>query len=156
MPTNSTHTQTITQELNVKLSQIVATAKLLEDGATVPFIARYRKEATGALDEVVVTQVGDRLAQLDALDQRRDAVIKSLKSRELLTPDLAQQLKAATNLNQVEDIAAEIPETRIGPLIAQGELAALINDATDDHSENTINPRFSTKIEDSVKTEVFG
>ncbi|MBP1635041.1 MAG: tex, partial [Acidobacteria bacterium] len=69
---------TIASELGVQPRQVAAAAALLGDGATVPFIARYRKEATGSLDEVAVTRVRDRLAQLAELDERRAAILGSL------------------------------------------------------------------------------
>ncbi len=85
-------------------AQVRATASLLADGATVPFVARYRKEATGSLDEVAVGAIRDRLAQLAALDARREAIADSLRERNLLTSDLAAKLDAAESLAVLEDI----------------------------------------------------
>ncbi len=82
---NPTHVAKISQELKAAPGQVLATAKLLEEGGTVPFIARYRKEATGSLDEVAITQVRDRMGQLAELDDRRKAILESLAERELLT-----------------------------------------------------------------------
>ena len=81
-----------------------ATAELLEGGATVPFIARYRKEVTGSLDEVAVTAIRDRLSQLKELDDRRVSIIKSLEERELLTDELKEQIMQAENMAVLEDI----------------------------------------------------
>ena len=78
----------IAQELNISPQQVLATAKLLEEGATIPFIARYRKEATGSLDEVAIQQIRDRLEQLAELDKRREAIRASLQERDLLTSEL--------------------------------------------------------------------
>ena len=75
---NPTHVAKISQELKAAPGQVLATAKLLEEGGTVPFIARYRKEATGSLDEVAITQVRDRMAQLAELDDRRKAILDRL------------------------------------------------------------------------------
>lgn len=72
----------IAKELNVKVKQVENTIELLDDGATVPFISRYRKERTGGLDEVFITQIRDRIEQLIELDKRRDAILKSLKELE--------------------------------------------------------------------------
>ena len=72
---NEQHIDSISREINVQPHQVQATARLLEEGATVPFIARYRKEATGSLDETLVAAVRDRLAQLEILDKRRAAVL---------------------------------------------------------------------------------
>ncbi|MCE9542430.1 MAG: RNA-binding transcriptional accessory protein, partial [Verrucomicrobia bacterium] len=79
------HLVQITKELGLQARQVAATAVLLEEGATVPFIARYRKERTGELDEVKIMAIRDRLEQLEALDKRRESVISSLEERKLLT-----------------------------------------------------------------------
>ena len=94
----------IAQELNISPQQVLATAKLLEEGATIPFIARYRKEATGSLDEVAIQQIRDRLEQLAELDKRREAIRASLQERDLLTPELQAQIDAAPTMAQLEDL----------------------------------------------------
>jgi uncharacterized protein len=101
---NPDHVLRLAQELNIKVFQIAATAQLLAEGATVPFIARYRKEATGELDEVQVTAIRDRLEQMRAIDERRAAILASLKERNLLTPELEKSIKAADSLTVLEDI----------------------------------------------------
>lgn len=101
---NGDHVLRITQELNLKVHQVAATAQLLKEGATVPFIARYRKEVTGELDEVAVTAIRDRLEQMAALDERRVAIVASLKERNLLTDELGKKLAAADTLTALEDI----------------------------------------------------
>jgi uncharacterized protein len=83
---------------------VAATAGLLEEGSTVPFISRYRKEATGSLDEVAVTAIRDRLGQLKDLDDRRDAILKSLAERGLLTEELKKDLLQAQTMASLEDI----------------------------------------------------
>ena len=88
----------------MKVFQVAATAQLLAEGATVPFIARYRKEVTGELDEVQVTSIRDRLEQLRAVDERRAAILGSLKERNLLTPALEKAINAADTLTALEDI----------------------------------------------------
>jgi len=90
--------------LNVGVLQVEATAKLLNEGATVPFIARYRKEATLGLDEVQIAKVRDELERLKSIDDRRDAIKKSLIERNLLTPELDASLNKADNLALLEDI----------------------------------------------------
>ena len=94
----------IASELKIGEAQVAATAQLLGEGATVPFIARYRKEATGTLDEVQITDIRDRLAQLEELDKRREAILKSLTERQLLTDELAGKIAAAGTLAVLEDI----------------------------------------------------
>ena len=94
----------ISEELKLKPHQVSATVELLEGDATVPFIARYRKEATGELDEVEITNVRDRLEQLKELDKRRESICKSLEERELLTDELKAQIEAAETMAVLEDI----------------------------------------------------
>ena len=98
------HLLQITQELGLQARQVAATAVLLEEGATVPFIARYRKERTGELDEVKITAIRDRLEQLEALDKRRESIISSLEERKLLTEELRAKVEGAATLNSLEDI----------------------------------------------------
>ena len=103
---NADHVLRIVQELgsSVKVHQVATTAQLLKDGATVPFIARYRKEMTGELDEVQITTIRDRLEQLAQLDERRASILASLKERNLLTPALDNQIALAETLVRLEDI----------------------------------------------------
>ncbi len=101
---NPDHVLRIAQELNLKVFQVAATAQLFAEGATVPFIARYRKEATGTMDEVQVTAVRDRMEQMKAVDDRRAAIVSSLKERNLLTPELDNALAAAETLTKLEDL----------------------------------------------------
>ncbi|MBN2125628.1 MAG: helix-hairpin-helix domain-containing protein, partial [Deltaproteobacteria bacterium] len=101
---NENHIQKIAEELGIRSGQAAATAALLGEGATVPFIARYRKEATGSLDEVAVTGIRDRLAQLAELDKRRESILKSLQERELLTDELRDRILAAETMTLLEDI----------------------------------------------------
>jgi uncharacterized protein len=98
------HLVQITAELGLQPRQVAATAVLLEEGATVPFIARYRKERTGELDEVKITAIRDRLEQLEVLDKRRESIITSLEERKLLTEELRFKVETAANLNSLEDI----------------------------------------------------
>jgi uncharacterized protein len=100
----SSHIEKISTGLDLKISQVDAVAVLLEDGATVPFIARYRKEATGSLDEVMVTAIRDRLQQLRELDQRRESILKSLTEQGHLTDELKESVMAAETLAILEDI----------------------------------------------------
>jgi uncharacterized protein len=101
---NQDHLDSISREMGLKPYQVSATAALLEEGATVPFIARYRKEATGTLDETVVTAIRDRLALLDLLEKRRSAVLKSLREQEKLTEQLEARILRAATLAEIEDI----------------------------------------------------
>jgi len=98
------HQKTIARELNVRVEQVAATATLFDTGATVPFIARYRKEVTGSLDETQITAIRDRLAQLAELDKRREAILSSLAERELLSKELNTAIQTATDLTALEDL----------------------------------------------------
>lgn len=98
------HFQIISSELKVSVQQVSATVKLLDDGGTVPFISRYRKEVTGSLDEVAVANIRDRVQQLRDIDKRREAIIKSLVEQEKLTPELEEKVKSAETLARLEDI----------------------------------------------------
>jgi uncharacterized protein len=94
----------IAGELGIQPRQVKATVELLDDGGTVPFIARYRKEATGSLDEVFVANIRDRLQQLQELDKRRDAICKSLEERALLSDELKAKVSAAKTMVELEDV----------------------------------------------------
>ena len=96
--------KTIVQEESLSPSQVAAVAALLEEGASIPFIARYRKEATGSLDEVAVTTIRDRMHQLKELAARRQAVLASLEKNGHLTDELAQKVAAAPSMAVLEDI----------------------------------------------------
>jgi len=98
------HIVKIAEELELKPQQVLATAALLDEGATVPFVARYRKEATDSLDEVAITTIRDRLNQLRELDKRREVILKSLHERELITDELNEKILAAETLTILEDI----------------------------------------------------
>lgn len=94
----------IAQELHVTDRQVTDTAMMIAEGATVPFIARYRKEVTGSLDEVAITAIRDRLQQLEELESRRTAILKSLTERNLLTPELDEKIYSAETMSVLEDI----------------------------------------------------
>ncbi|WP_342330121.1 Tex family protein [Pedobacter sp. FW305-3-2-15-E-R2A2] len=100
----SHHSKIIAAELVVAEKQVIATIELLDEGATVPFISRYRKEMTGSLDEVQVAAVRDRFQQLRELDKRREAILKALAALDKLTPELEAQINEATNIATIEDI----------------------------------------------------
>jgi len=126
-----THISIIAKELEIQILQVKATASLLEDGATVPFISRYRKEATGSLDDVAVAAIRDRLEQLDELDKRRDAILKSLEERGLLTEELKEKIEQAGSVTVLEDVYLPFrPKRRTRATIAKEKglepLAAII------------------------------
>jgi len=101
---NQLRYEKIAGELAISAQQVSDTAQMIAEGATVPFIARYRKEVTGSLDEVAITAIRDRLEQLEELDNRRAAITKSLTERNLLTPELEEKIAAAETMSVLEDI----------------------------------------------------
>ncbi len=94
----------IAEELSIAPRQIQATIALLDEGATVPFIARYRKEMTGMLDETTITAIRDRITALRELDKRRQTILRSIEEQGKLTPELQTQIEAARTLSQLEDL----------------------------------------------------
>ena len=94
----------ISLELQLTQGQVQATIGLLDDGATVPFIARYRKEVTASLDEVAITSIRDRLSQLREFWDRREAILASLEERGLLTEELRKAVLSAENMATLEDV----------------------------------------------------
>lgn len=94
----------IAAELAVKPPQVIAAVALLDDGATVPFIARYRKEATGGLDDAQLRTLQERLTYLRELEERRAAVLRSIDEQGKLTPELRQSLEAADTKQRLEDL----------------------------------------------------
>ena len=101
---NQTHITKIASEMSLISHQVGATAELLDGGATIPFIARYRKEVTGSLDETAITTIRNRLNQLRELDARRESIIKSLDDRGQLTEELKHKVVQAETKAILEDI----------------------------------------------------
>lgn len=96
--------QAIAQELSATAAQITAAVELLDDGATVPFIARYRKEATGGLDDSQLRTLAERLTYLRELEERKQTVLKSIEEQGKLTPELQAAIEAADNKTALEDL----------------------------------------------------
>ncbi|HEY5746542.1 MAG TPA: Tex family protein [Chryseolinea sp.] len=94
----------IAKEFSLQIKTVKAVATLLQEGSTIPFIARYRKEMTDSMDEVMIANIRDRLEQLDELDKRREAIISSIEKQGKLTVELMQSIVAAETLAELEDI----------------------------------------------------
>jgi protein Tex len=101
---NNDHIKAVSTELSVKPWQVENTAKLLGEGATIPFISRYRKEATGELDEVQVESIRDKLAKLQEIDNRRLAILNEIEKQGKLTDELKTRLENANTLTELEDL----------------------------------------------------
>lgn len=94
----------IANELGIKVSQVEATVKLIDEGSTIPFIARYRKEVTGSLNDEILRDLYERLNYLRNLEERKETVIASIMEQEKLTPELEKQIRDAMTLVAVEDL----------------------------------------------------
>ncbi len=104
MSTATSINQIIAKELNVREQQVTATVELLNEGATVPFISRYRKEVTGSLDDTQLRHLEERLGYLRELEERRATILKSIKEQDKLTPELEASVKQAQTKTELEDI----------------------------------------------------
>jgi len=114
------HANRIADELKIRSDQVHAVTRLLDEGSTVPFIARYRKEKTGSLDEVAITSIRDRMAQLRALDDRKEAILASLGERALLTEELYEAIQSTRTLTALEDLYLPFrPKRRTRAMIAR-------------------------------------
>ncbi|MGR3455178.1 Tex family protein [Pseudooceanicola sp.] len=112
--------QTIGSEIGAGAAQVAAAVRLLDEGATVPFVARYRKEATGGLDDTQLRTLSDRLGYLRELDDRRDSILKSITEQGKLTDDLARSISQADTKAQLEDIYLPYkPKRRTKAMIAR-------------------------------------
>lgn len=94
----------IGSKLNIDKNNVKLTIELLDEGATIPFIARYRKEVTGSLDEVQIAKIRDEIEELRELDKRRESILKSIEEQGKLTDELKEKIHNALTLNQLEDI----------------------------------------------------
>ena len=117
---SNAHIEKISSELQLQDFQVKAVADLLGEGATVPFIARYRKEATDSLDEVRITSIRDRLQQLAELDSRKESILKSLETHGHLTEKLKAEVLAAPTLSLLEDLYLPYrPKRRTRAMVAR-------------------------------------
>ncbi|WP_282094535.1 Tex family protein [Epibacterium ulvae] len=120
MDTSVRIAQTIATEINAAAKQVNAAVELLDGGATVPFVARYRKEVTGGLDDSQLRQLSDRLAYLRELEARRSTILESIKGQDKLTANLAKSIAAAETKAQLEDIYLPYkPKRRTKAMIAR-------------------------------------
>ena len=94
----------LARELNLKAANVEAAVKLIDEGNTIPFISRYRKEATGGMDDVALRALDERLSYLRNLEQRKEDVILLIDAQGKLTPELEAQIREATQLQRVEDL----------------------------------------------------
>ena len=115
-----TISERIAQELGVNTRQVYAAVKLLDEGATVPFISRYRKEATEGLDDTQLRNLEERLVYLRELEERRDTVLKNIAEQDKLSPELEAAIAAADTKTRLEDLYAPYrPKRRTRAQIAR-------------------------------------
>ncbi|NSY39202.1 Tex family protein [Leisingera sp. ANG59] len=120
MDTSARISQTIATEIGAAAKQVSAAVALLDEGATVPFVARYRKEATGGLDDTQLRTLAERLEYLRELEKRRAAILESIKGQDKLTDDLAASIAKAETKAQLEDIYLPYkPKRRTKAMIAR-------------------------------------
>ena len=98
------YSKIISQRTGLDEKYVENTIKLIEGGATIPFISRYRKEMTGSMDEEQVGEVKDQLAKLKELDKRKETVLKSIEEQGKLTPELEKKIKDCDHITELEDI----------------------------------------------------
>lgn len=101
---NDVHTQLIAESLQLPSRQITGTIRLLKEGATIPFIARYRKEATGSLDEVQIAEIQQQLKKLEELDKRKDSILHSIEEQGKLTDELRRRIEETFDPTVLEDL----------------------------------------------------
>src|SRR5688572_6737497 len=94
----------IAQLLKIKPAQVASTIRLLDEGNTIPFIARYRKEMTLNLDEFLIRQIEETVTRFRQVDERRDTILKSIDEQGKLTPELLAKIEAAESLTELEDL----------------------------------------------------
>ena len=113
-------TRQLAREIKIAESQVRAAVELLDGGATVPFIARYRKEVTGGLDDIQLRELEARLSYLRELEDRRAAVLKSIQEQGKLTPELQAAIEAAPTKQELEDLYLPYkPKRRTKGMIAK-------------------------------------
>lgn len=156
----SDYANIIALQLQLSVQQVARTIQLLESGCTIPFIARYRKEATGSLDEVQVAAIRDALLKLKEIDARREAIIESIDKQEKLTPELREQLEKASTLQELEDLYLPYkPKRRTRAMMAREKglepLADWLMRQVDSPLENAARPYLSdekgvTSVDDAL------
>lgn len=149
----------VSDNLKIDTKQVVATARLLDEGGTIPFIARYRKEATGSLDEVAIGQIRDEVERLRELEKRRESILKSIEGQGKLTEELKEKILDAETISSLEDLYLPYkPKRRTKATIARekgleplAQFILLQNGSPDGEAEKFISPEKEvTSIEDAL------
>ena len=148
-------TNIIAEELNIKVAQVEATIKLIDEGNTIPFIARYRKEVTGGLSDEILREFGERLSYLRNLEKRKEEVTKSIDEQGKLSEEIIKSLEEAKTLAEVEDIYRPYkPKKKTRATIAKSKglepLADIIFKQEDKRPIEEIAEEFVTKDDSNV------
>ena len=147
------HIELISKLLSLAPWQVENTLRLLGDGATIPFISRYRKEATGSLDEVQVTDVRDQHTRLVEMDKRRDTILKSIEEQGQLTDELKKKILEATSLTELEDLYLPYrPKKKTRASIAREKGLEPLAQIMMKQKETNITARAEEFLNDQVKT----
>jgi len=145
------HEIIIANELSLTQKQVITTLGLLDEGATVPFISRYRKELTGSLDEVQITNIRDRAQQLRDLDKRKEAVLKSINDQGKLTPALEEAVKSAETMALLEDIYLPYkPKRKTRASVAREKGLQPLADFLLDQSSNNVEDKAADFLNDEL------
>ena len=146
----------IAEELNIKESQVEATIKLIDEGNTIPFIARYRKEVTGGLSDEILRDLGERLIYLRNLEKRKEEVTKSIEEQGKITEEISQAIEEAKTLAEVEDIYRPYkPKKKTRATVAKAKglepLANIIMEQKETRPIEGIAKEFVTNVDNSDK-----
>src|SRR6056297_307938 len=98
------HTGKLSKSLNIQAWQVKNTLELIGEGATIPFISRYRKERTGDLDETQITQIKEQHEKLVELEKRRETILNTIEEQEQLTDELEEKIRQASTMQELEDL----------------------------------------------------
>ena len=148
----------IAQELNIKESQVEATVKLIDEGNTIPFIARYRKEVTGGLSDEILRDLGERLTYLRNLEKRKEEVTKSIQEQGKMTEEISKNIEDAQTLSEVEDIYRPFkPKKKTRATVAKAKglepLANIILEQKETKPIEEIAKEFITNV-DNVENDI--
>ncbi len=147
------HIELIAKKLGLHDWQVENTIRLMDGGATIPFISRYRKEMTGSLDEVKLAHIKDEYERLKDLDARREAIIKSIEEQEKMTPELLQRIQAAETMAELEDIYLPYrPKRRTRATIAKEKGLEPLAEIIFRQQENDPSHRAEEFLNDQVAT----
>ena len=145
----------LTQEFSLKPWQVENVIKLIDDGNTIPFIARYRKEATGSLDDQLLRSLSDRLTYLRNMEEQKEKIISSIESQELMTDEIRASIENASTLTELEDIYRPFrPKRKTRASVAKAKgLQGLANAIYEQNVNSKTPPELALDyLNDEVKT----